>query len=424
MSKKRNVPELRIKGNMEEWKRSTFLDLFDLSIPNNTLSRADLNYDKGTIKNVHYGDVLINFGAITDASDRRLPFITAGKLNSYKDCLLKNGDIIIADTAEDETVGKATEIIGADNSFIVSGLHTIVCRPKIAFQLYFLGYYINSKNYRQQLLPLMQGIKVLSLSRLNLATTHLNYPDSQKEQAQIGLFFNNIDTLIALQQRKHEELCKFKKAMLEKMFPKENINVPEIRFKGSIRNWERKTLGDLSSLITKGTSPLNKNGARTINYVKIENIDILSGDIKISSKITKNEHENYLKRSKLKENDILFSIAGTLGRVSIIKKDLLPANTNQALAIIRLNSENISYVATFLKGKAVSEFVKKNPTVGAQPNLSLAQVGRIEIYLPSEVEQVKIASFIQNVESLISIQQQELDKLKNIKRACIEKMFV
>ena len=164
-------------------------------------------------------------------------------------------------------------------------------------------------------------------------------------------------------------------------------------------------MGELTSLITKGTTPLDKSNIGTVNFVKIESIDNLSGEITITQKISSEEHEGYLRRSQLKENDILFSIAGTLGRVTSVKSSILPANTNQALAIIRLKSGCLKYVKTYLKGKAVADFIKKNPTIGAQPNLSLEQVSNIEIALPSEIEQAQIGSFFENLDHLITLHQ-------------------
>ena len=130
---------------MDKWNEIKFGDLFSY-IPNNTFSRADLNYELGEYKNVHYGDVLIKFGPILDAGSEALPYIT-GCDDCKKECLLMDGDVIIADTAEDETVGKATEIINIGHQKIVSGLHTIACRPLIKMAPTYLGFYINTENY-------------------------------------------------------------------------------------------------------------------------------------------------------------------------------------------------------------------------------------------------------------------------------------
>ena len=185
----------------------------------------------------------------------------------------------------------------------------------------------------------------------------------------------------------------------------ENAQKPRIRFKGFSDAWEQRKLGELSSLITKGTTPLDKNNSGIVNFVKIESIDESSGDITITQRISIDEHNGYLRRSQLKENDILFSIAGTLGRVTSVKSSILPANTNQALAIIRLKDGCLDYVKTYLKGKAVAEFIKKNPTIGAQPNLSLEQVANLEIAIPSVSEQVKIGNYFEKLDNLITLHQ-------------------
>ena len=244
------------------------------------------------------------------------------------------------------------------------------------------------------------------------------------EQKKIGIFFQKLDRLITLHQRKYEKLLNIKKSMLDKMFPKNGELFPEVRFAGFTDAWERRKLGEITSLITKGTTPLDKSNTGDVNYVKIENIDNESGEIIITQRISKHEHETYLRRSQLRENDILFSIAGTLGRVTSVDANVLPANTNQALAIIRLKTGHLDYVKTFLKGKAVSDFVRKNPTIGAQPNLSLEQVANLEICAPNEIEQKKIGIFFQKLDRLITLHQRKLEKLQNIKKACLEKMFV
>ena len=188
-------------------------------------------------------------------------------------------------------------------------------------------------------------------------------------------------------------------------------------------SWEQRKLNELTNIITKGTTPLDKVNEGTINFIKIENIDSFSGNINITSKITEEEHNSYLKRSQLKENDLLFSIAGTLGRVTVVKSDVLPANTNQALAIIRLKDGDINYIKTYLKGKTISNFIKRNPTIGAQPNLSLEQVGNFDIDMPNKEEQRKLGNLFNSIDNLITLHQSKYDKLVNVKKALLEKMF-
>ena len=184
------------------WEQRKFDEVFDCTVPNNTLSRAELSYDEGTVLNVHYGDVLIKYGSVLDVQKDDIPRIPHRCREDFNGALLQDGDVIIADTAEDETTGKACEIGNLQGSAIVSGLHTMVCRPRNRMALGYLGYYLNSNAYHHQLLPLMQGIKVLSLSRSNIQKTSVSYPIAVKEQQLIAYYFSQLDNLITLHQRK------------------------------------------------------------------------------------------------------------------------------------------------------------------------------------------------------------------------------
>ena len=183
------------------WEQRKFGEVFDCTVPNNTLSRAELSYDEGTVLNVHYGDVLIKYGSVLDVQKDDIPRIPHRCREDFNGALLQDGDVIIADTAEDETTGKACEIGNLQGSAIVSGLHTMVCRPRNRMALGYLGYYLNSNAYHYQLLPLMQGIKVLSLSRSNIQKTSVSYPSAMKEQQLIASYFSQLDHLITLHQR-------------------------------------------------------------------------------------------------------------------------------------------------------------------------------------------------------------------------------
>ena len=213
-----SVPEIRFKGFTDPWEQRKLDEAFDFTVPNNTLSRAELNQESGSVRNVHYGDVLIKYGSVLDAQNDELPFITGRSKDDFKGALLQNGDIIIVDTAEDETTGKVCEIVNIQDKDVVAGLHTMVCRPKSKTAEGYFGYYMNSSSYHHQLLPLMQGIKVLSLSKTNVQKTTVKYPKDKAEQQKIADCLRHIDTLITLHQRKLEKLQNIKKSCLEKMF--------------------------------------------------------------------------------------------------------------------------------------------------------------------------------------------------------------
>ncbi len=195
-------PEIRFDGFTDDWEQRKLGDIL-ISLQNNTFSRADLSDETGVAKNVHYGDVLIKFGEILDVSKEQLQMILdESVLTKYKSSFLQNGDVIVADTAEDSTVGKCSEIAGLNDEVVLSGLHTIPYRPVEKFATGYLGYYLNSNMYHNQLIPLMQGIKVTSISKSAMQDTNIVYPKSIEEQAMIGNYFRSLDHLITLHQHK------------------------------------------------------------------------------------------------------------------------------------------------------------------------------------------------------------------------------
>ena len=212
------VPEVRFPGFDGEWEKDNFSELMS-SLQNNTFSRAELVSEDGFARNIHYGDILVKFGEVLDVSKEYLPMIADKKvLTKFNSSFLRNGDIVIADTAEDSTVGKCSEIVGIENKNVLAGLHTMPYRPKKKFAPGYLGYYLNSSSYHDQLRPLMQGIKVTSISKSAIRDTYIVFPKTEAEQQKIGSFFHNLDHLIALQQKKIESLKEFKKGCLQQMF--------------------------------------------------------------------------------------------------------------------------------------------------------------------------------------------------------------
>ena len=213
-----DVPEIRFKGFTDAWEQRKLGEVLDFSLKTNSLSRSMLNYEEGELKNIHYGDILMDYGPILNFKTDTIPYITEGKVEEFTSQLLMNGDVVFADAAEDESVGKAIEINGLEEQCLVSGLHTIVGRPTIKFAERFLGYYINSNSYHNQLLPLMQGTKVSSISKTTLQKTMIIYPKVNSEQLKIGSFFYCLESIITLHQRKLEELKNMKKTLLQQMF--------------------------------------------------------------------------------------------------------------------------------------------------------------------------------------------------------------
>ncbi|EGP5309911.1 restriction endonuclease subunit S [Enterococcus faecium] len=392
-------PEIRFPGFTEDWEERKLGDIFvykqgqQVPVENQFTKRG---------KNRH------RFIRIVDLTTNN----EAPRYIEYSgDNIISSTDLFMIRYGQPGVIGYGYEGVIANNLFKLI--------PKIETYNLFFKYILDSMYPKIQSLSSSTTMPAISFKSLDVLA--VRYPD-KKEQEKIGSFFAQLDNTIALHQRKLDLLKETKKGFLQKMFPKNGEKVPEIRFPGFTEDWEQRKLGDYTDLITKGTTPKDKANVGEVTFVKVENIS--DGKINSNSRISIDEHENYLRRSKLKENDILFSIAGTLGRTAMVDKSILPANTNQALSIIRGYKFDTDFLLTSLNGKVVNDFIRKNPTIGAQPNLSLEQVGSLIIWTPSKDEQQQIGNFFRQLESTIALHQRKLDLLKETKKGFLQKMFV
>ena len=191
-----------------EWRNKSFANAF-IPLNNNTFSR-DMLSENGTVLNIHYGDILVKFVEVCDIQTMDIPKVNAD-IDTSKYDVLQDGDIILADTAEDETVGKAIEIYHTGTSKVVSGLHTMACRPNDKYAPKYMGYYINSPTYHNQLLPYMQGIKVTSIGRKNIADTVIYYPADLEEQQKIADILSAYDEAISYAKKELDKWKELKK---------------------------------------------------------------------------------------------------------------------------------------------------------------------------------------------------------------------
>lgn len=419
MGKKEKAPVLRFKDtdgkDYPAWEQCKFYDCFKL-LRNNSLARAELA-KIGKIRNIHYGDVLINYPEVLNISTATVPFIVGSRVNSIsKDSYLENGDIVIADTAEDESVGKTTEIQGITNHKVVSGLHTIPCRPLVNFSPNFLGFLLNSPSFHDQLKPLIQGIKVSSISKKALGETRVCFAKDLDEQTQIGGFFNGLEMLITLHQRKLEALKKLKRTLLQKMFPKKGQLNPEIRFPGFTNDWEQCKLGDI------GTVQMNKRIFKTqtstsgeIPFYKIGTFG-KTPDAYISREL----FEEYKKKYPYpKKGDLLLSASGSIGNV-------VEYNGEEAY----FQDSNIVWLE---QGATISNrFLKAFYSVVNWEGIEGTTIKRLynktildtPITLPSFEEQEKIGNFFAVLDKLITLHQRKLATYKKLKKGLLQKMFI
>ena len=203
----------RLLGFNEKWKKKRFCEVFTFGTTN-TFSREYMCEDSAGVKNIHYGDILVKYREILILSEQEIPSLLSevgSKIISFVD----NGDIVIADTAEDLTAGKVVEIQEAQDKKVAAGLHTMLCKPKKGcFAPGWLGYYMNSEYYHKQLIPYIAGVKVMSISKGNIVKTNILVP-SFEEQAAIVEVLSTADRELDLLRQDIEQEKQKKKALMQ-----------------------------------------------------------------------------------------------------------------------------------------------------------------------------------------------------------------
>jgi type I restriction enzyme S subunit len=186
LTPKLRFPEFRDK---REWEHAAFDDLYDVK-PTNTFSRDKLNYETGTIRNIHYGDIHTRFQALFDVSKEVVPFVTPTEaLDDLKEsAFCTEGDMVFADASEDLTdVGKSIEIVALHGERVLSGTHTILATRKDAQLIVgFGGHLFRSNCIRSQIRKEAQGSKVFGISAVHLANVRVCFPSDKGEQQKIA----------------------------------------------------------------------------------------------------------------------------------------------------------------------------------------------------------------------------------------------
>ena len=244
-----------------------------------------------------------------------------------------------------------------------------------------------------------------------VSNTIFDIPYSVDEQSKIAKTFTNIDNLITLHQRKYDKLVNVKKAMLEKMFPKDGADVPEIRFKGFTEAWEQCKLGEIVG-ITMGQSPDGATYSETqADYILIQgNADLKDGWVYPRVWTTQ-------KTKTAEAGDLIMSVrapAGTMGKTSY------NAVIGRGVASIKGNE----FIFQTLNKMDADGYWRKLSAGSTFESLNSDSIKNAEIMVPTTQEQVQIGNIFQKLDNLITLHQRKLKKLKNLKKACLEKMFV
>ena len=290
---------------------------------------------------------------------------------------------------------------------------------------YLVTYYETNRWHKGIQMIAAEGARnhgLLNIAPSDFFETRLTLPRETEEQTAIGALFQKLDSLIALHQRKHEKLKTVKQSLLEKMFPKEGEDVPEIRFEGFTDPWEQRRLGEICDEVTR-RNPLSE--------APVMMITAESGFIEQSERYsTDNAGESLQKYIVLRRGELAYNHGASKLRPFGSCFNLLAdeARIPFVYHCFSLRSDCPAFTSLELNGGQVEDQLRTLVSSGARMdgllNISFEEYQTVRLLLPSLDEQRQIAGLFAKLDSLIALHQRELDILKNLKQALLEKMFV
>ena len=410
-------PKIRFKGYQEDWEQRKFGEIVEkyedpIETPTEGYTRLGIrSHAKGTFHSyVEKGKELETAKMFRVAADKFIVNITFGWEHA------------VAITDENDA-GKLVSHRFPQYSFN-AGMN-----PN------FFRYLILDENFKHHLELSSPGgagrNRVLKLS--DMLEYKMNFP-SEAEQKKIAAYFDDLDNLITLHQRKCEETKILKKYMLQKMFPQNGHSVPEIRFSGCTEDWEQRKLIDLVDVL---------DGDRGKNYPTSDDFDISGHTLFLNASNVTNdgflfqdnqfiteEKSNSMGNGKLEEDDIVVTSRGSLGHIAWYNADIssfVPyARINSGMLILRNKKEiETEYLYHFMKSSKGQSQISFISFGSAQPQLTKKGVEDLEVILPTRRdEQVQLGHYFSNLDNLITLHQQKCDELRNIKKFMLQNMFI
>lgn len=404
-----------------DWELQTFDETFRV-LSNNTLSRENLNNRGGAVRNIHYGDILTKFPEVLNCKEE-IPYVNDLSLLSSSTQLLQDGDIVIADTAEDETVGKVTEVQNLGDSKLVAGLHTIPCRVKKGdFAPGWLGYYMNSNLFHNQILPYITGIKVSSISKGAISETLILVPPFD-EQEKIVQSLNEVQLLMTAETKVVNKMKFVKNGCLSKMFPQKDAAVPEMRLPGFTDAWEQRKLNEIADKV----SEKNKNNEFSEPFTNSAEQGIISQKDYFDREIVNNENLNgyYIVRN----DDFIYNPRiSVTAPVGPINRNRLGRNgvMSPLYTVFRTHDIDNLYLEFYFKTTKWHRFMKLNGDSGARFDrftISSTQFMEMPIPYPTLEEQQKIGEYFDSLDNLITLHQRKCDKYSSIKKGMMSDLL-
>ncbi len=404
---KRLQPRLRFVNFHNDWTQQRIGSILtDISRPVHLLDNE--LYQLVTVKRRNEGVVPRSVVKGKNILVKNYFAIKAGDFLISKRQVVHGANGIVPESLDNAVVSNEYLVVTDNQKITAKFWSTISNRPEIK-KLYFISSY---------------GVDIEKLV-FDLADWKERYiPIPQlNEQRKITDFFQNLEQQIKLHQDKHSKLQQLKQAMLGKMFPKTGTNLPEVRFAGFSGNWVSKTLGiDVATVIGGGTPNTmdNRYWNGDIDWYSPTEIGFSPFAYSSVKKITRLGLKNSSAKILPKDKTILFTSRAGIGDMAILKNE---ATTNQGFQSLVLNEGYDTYFI-YSMGHLIKDYALQNASGSTFLEISGKTLGKMKVKIPSLTEQTKIGQYFQNLDNLIALQQQKINKLKNIKQACLRKMFV
>ncbi|WP_051607263.1 restriction endonuclease subunit S [Sphingobacterium thalpophilum] len=415
------VPNLRFPQFTEEWETKKLGDVMDFKVTN-SFSRENLNYKAGTVKNIHYGDIHTKFQTLFDTTKEVIPFINEeinlDRISNENYC--KEGDVIFADASEDlNDVGKSIEIVNVNGEKLLSGLHTLLARPKKSiFHLGFNGYLFKSNSVRTQIQKESQGSKVLSINVGRISKIDLSFP-AVDEQQKITSFFALLDERIQTQNKIIGEINGLKATVIKKIF------AGQLKFKDDngkdFPNWNKTALAEIGEFSGGGTPSSSNIDFWNGNIPWVSSSDLSENNIRsinVSKFITESAIDN--SATKLCPAPMIL-IVSRVGVGKVAYSDRSICTSQDFLNVYNFNCNGL--FLTYLISKEMKKAASNTQGTSIK-GITASEIKSTEIQLPCKPEQNKIADFLSSIDLKIDIENQFLQKLEEQKKFLLQQMFV
>ncbi|HFI0025982.1 TPA: restriction endonuclease subunit S [Streptococcus suis] len=408
-NKDKNIPKRRFKAfeNADAWELRPLGEIGNTYTGLSGKTKDDFGHGDGRF--VTYMNVFSNPISLPE-------MVEAVEIDESQNTV-RYGDVLFTTSSETpEEVGMSSVWLeNTENTYLNSFCFGF--RPVKKVNPYYLAYLLRSSGMRRKISFLAQGISRYNISKTKMMELEISIPN-ENEQEVIGTFFSTLDRHITLHQRKLDKLKNVKQAYLSEMFPAEGERVPKRRFPGFTDDWELRKLGEVAEMYSGGTPSVGKKEFYEGNIPFIRSAEINSHNTELFLS------ELGLSNSSAKmvnKGDLLYALYGaTSGEVGLAK---ISGAINQAiLAII----PSIDYSSNFLlqwlkreKNNIIEKYLQ-----GGQGNLSGAIVKDFSITFPTLPEQSAIGTFFSILDRQITLHQRKLEKLKNLKKALLNELFV